>query len=155
MPVLAYIFSYKESRKTEANQFIVSTMHGISDKYPKAYENKKDFECVVIEEGDYSNLYLTLEEAQSDFNHEIEDVDDDFFKEEWKKNYSHSLSWEEFKWCWAINGVHLSASIGHQIISDEILYELGLTEQLEEKFKLYQQISNDEYEKSLEDLKSI
>lgn len=150
METLGYVFSYKDGKKLKRNQFSISTISGVSDRYPVEYENKKDFNSMPIKQGETSSLYMSLSEAQHHFADEVYELKKfSDYKESWRKYYSHALNWEDWLWCWGMEGVHINAMISNQLIEDDVLYALGLTDDLEAKVKVYRELSEKEYDEEL------
>lgn len=152
MKILGYVWSYKESQKTSDNTFSIAFKHGFSEEYPKYFENKKDFDCFVVKEGDYSPLYMELEEAKIVFDSEISGLVDDYYKECWKDDFSDDMSWDDWQWCWAMAGVEFEATLSRKIIKEGVYTELGMDDRREEVLKKYYALCEDVYNKELDEL---
>jgi hypothetical protein len=155
MKTLGYFWSYKESKKTDNNTFSVIFKRGISEEYPKEFENKKDFDCYAVKEGDVCSLYLELKEAKEIFDFEYNDVESDYYKKHWQDNFANIMSWEDWKWCWAMSGVEVEASLSHQIVENYIYDELGMDEKRKAICKEYEVLSEKIYDDELDELKNI
>lgn len=152
MEIIGYYFSFKDSRKNEDGSFSVFFKSGVSDEYPFKYRDKKDFYCLQVKRGDFSSLYMDAKQAEDVFNNALGETEDDFFKENWAREYSHSITWEEWKWCWAISGVEFEACLSHMNIDDEVYEKLGVTEETKALYVKYRLMAEEEYDKSLESI---
>jgi hypothetical protein len=151
--ILAYCFSYKETKQTDARTFGVSFFSGFSDEYPKEYEGKKDFSCYPVKEGDYSSIYMDEKDALKVYASALKEVEeDDYFKENWKKLYAEHISWEDFKKCWAIDGIQCEGILCHMLIDESVYEKLGVTSLFNGDYKKYREIAEEEYDRSLESL---
>lgn len=36
---------------------------------------------------------------------EYNDAENEYYKENWETNFSNIMSWDEWKWCWAVLGI--------------------------------------------------
>jgi hypothetical protein len=151
MKILGYVWGYKESGKVSDNTISITFKSGVSKSYPHKYKDKKDFGCEVVKEGDVSKLYLEAEEALAIFNHEYVDSEDDVYKENWEEKYSEMMSWPEWKWCWSIAGVEMSAGLGHYMIEDAVYEKLGLNEKTKKLYEKYQKKAEYEYDESIKE----
>lgn len=154
MEILGYFFSFKESSKLENNSFSITFKHGVSEKYPKEFESKKDFDCHIVKEGDYSSIYISLEDAKRVFDFEFNDAEDEHYIDHWRNNFSKIMSWEEWKWCWAISGVEFQATLGHQVIEKHIYHELGMDDRKKDICNEYHILSEKIYDEELSLLKT-
>lgn len=156
MKVLGYCWSHKLTTEVENNKFVVKFRQGVSDEYPEHLESMKDFCCHQVMVGDYSSLYMSVEDAIRAYNLGLREATEyDHYKEIWKKEYSHSMTWEDWSYCWAVNGVVCESSIRRQFIPKEFYNIVGMKDN-NDKVKLvnkYNKISEKRYEDSLQDLK--
>lgn len=149
MKILGYGWSFKESKKTADNTFSITFKSGISAKYPKEFEDKKDFDCYVVKEGDVSPIYMEIGEAKRVFDIEFNSAEDDYYRDHWKNNFSEIMSWEEWKWCWAISGVEFEAVLGHQMIERSIYDELGMDDRKKDICNKYHVLAEKIYDEEI------
>jgi hypothetical protein len=64
--VIGYVWGYKTTSTEDRDggkSARVSFVSGTSDKYPKKYQNEKDFWVETIQEGDFSAVYVGLDDV--------------------------------------------------------------------------------------------
>lgn len=61
------------------------------------------------------------------------------------------MSWEEWKWCWAISGVEFESVLGHQMIESSIYDELGMDDRKKDICYKYHVLSEKIYDKEVSD----
>lgn len=99
---LGFLWGYKETQKT-GNVFTVKTISGFNNSeqgYPFEHQNKKDFECCEIFEGDASRLSAEKEEFLGLVQESLLDIyDSDYYKSEYTqyiKEYAAEMSFNAF-----------------------------------------------------------
>lgn len=99
---LGFLWSYKDTQCV-GNTFIVKTVSGINSAkqgYPQEHENKKDFSCVEILEGDASRLSADKEEFLSLVQESLLNLHDSaYYKQEYieySKEYPGQISYTAF-----------------------------------------------------------
>lgn len=170
---IGFIFGYKDSQKiTNENgtSIKISTFHGISDKFPNKYKNKKDFYAQEIKEGDKSELFINPQHIAEGFKQEWFEVNNshDYYKERFEEErylMTFPIDLETFKILSAINISALYAGAYQRWESEEIkeksindiLSETNISKEALKKYTPYQmytlfiEVQKYLYEKSLED----
>ncbi len=120
---LGFIYGYKETEEVSANKFVVKHMSGISKKYPKKLEKKKDFYATEVFVGDTFELFHNNKEFIDVYSKELKQIvrQGSYYNElyeERKNNYAEPITKEQYFALTAFDYVSLNF-IGKNFSTDE------------------------------------
>lgn len=116
---LGFLFGFKETSQLENNSFVIEFKHGISKKYPKKYELKKDFYVNEVFSGDYSPLHINIFELKKAYQSELDNNNQDnrFCKELFKireELYNPKISFEQYVAFTSLDYALMNFNLMHQ-----------------------------------------
>lgn len=159
--ILGYVFEFKGSSSdcAEKNTVSIKFTSGISDKYPKEFENKKDFYCETICVGDYHELFANDQAVEQQFAHFLKenehpnewDYYNELFEEQSDYFQGTDIDFEKYLVLKAFSYMHTNFAFAHQTFSsgmiDQLLKPFNLSEST---YTLYQDIRMRIYHDELE-----
>lgn len=120
---LGFIYGYKDTEQVSTNKFVVKTMSGVSKKYPKKLEKKKDFYATEIFVGDTFELFYNTKEFIDAYTKELKQIikSGSYYNElyeERKYNYAEPITKEQYFALTAFDYVSLNF-MGKSFANDE------------------------------------
>ena len=91
---LGFIYGYKETQSNTDKTFTVHFLHGVSKKYPKKFEKKKDFYAEEIFVGDNFELFINKNDLLEVFSKELNSLlqENSYYNELYDQRKSHYIN---------------------------------------------------------------